>query len=445
MTGPQTTHGTLAVGARYRVDWPEDWNETLLIYSRPIPVGPDDPPWPDDDPFIADMVGAGYAVAGSANTIFWPMQLALDSIEPLIEAADAATGRPRHRIGFGFSIGGFITAGIVQRFPGLLSGALPMCGNLAGAISVHNRELDIAFVLTTLLAPDGDLELVRITDPDANLERARALLGQANATPAGRARLALAAAVGNIPGWHDASTHEPATDDIAARFANQVAWYDEVGFLVYFWAREQVERQAGGNVSWNTDTDYGQLLHGSITRDIVEAMYRAADLSLEDDLATLASAPRIEADPAAVEYLERHIVFDGELGGVPVLTVHTDGDGLVTPDNEHAYAEVVRAAGNEELLRQVYVHRGGHCSFTSAEVATVLAALVERVESGGWPDLSAATLNAAAAGRAPELGVLRDGAQVAPAFFNFAPPPFPRRYDARDVKRSSAAAAEEVR
>ncbi|MGI8830104.1 MAG: hypothetical protein ACR2I5_10100, partial [Candidatus Limnocylindria bacterium] len=87
MTAPHTVQGALANGARYRVDWPTEWNRTLLIYSRPIPVGPDDPPWNDDDSMIHAMVDAGYAVAGAANTIFWPLELSFASIEPLIDAA----------------------------------------------------------------------------------------------------------------------------------------------------------------------------------------------------------------------------------------------------------------------------------------------------------------------------------------------------------------------
>lgn len=439
MVGEHSTHGTLPTGARYRVDWPAEWNGTLLLYSRPIPVAENDPPWPDGDPFIRDYLDAGYALAGSANTIFWPLELAFNSFEALVAAATAAIGPADRRVGFGLSIGGIVTAGIVQRFPGLLSGALPLCGNVAGGIAIHNRELDIAFVVKTLLAPDSGLELVRIRDASANLERAREVLAAAKQTPAGRARLALAAAVGHIPAWYDGAAAEPPADDIELRAANQVAWFEEPGFLVYFWAREQVERQAGGNPSWNTDSDYRRLLETSDSRDIAEGLYHAAGLSLADDLAVLADAPRIEADEPAVEYLEDHIVIDGELGGIPVLTIHSDGDGLVTPDNEHAYGEIVQEAGNGHLLRQLYLHRGGHCTFTAAEMLTALDALAERMNGGSWPDLSPAVLNAAVARHEPKLRRLRSGEPVEGSFFDYAPPPFPRPYDARHVARRRAA------
>ena len=39
---------------------------------------------------------------------------------------------------------------------------------------------------------------------------------------------------------------------------------------------------------------------------------------------------------------------------MPVLTLHTTGDGLVVPQSESAYASVVRWAGNSSLLRELF-------------------------------------------------------------------------------------------
>jgi hypothetical protein len=406
----------------------------LLVRSRPVPVGPGEPPWEPDEPLIGQLLERRYAVAGSASTMFWPVELVLSDLPSLLDITESILGAPRLTIAFGFSIGGIISAGAVQRLGDRLSGALPMCANLAGAVANHNRELDIAFVVKTLLAADLGLQLVDITAGDANLALATDLLHQAQATPAGRARLALAAAVGNIPGWHHPAAAEPAPDDFEARQRNQFAWFEEVGFLVYFLAREEVERQAGGNPSWNTGVDYGARLAASINREQAEALYAAAPLDLAADLGRLAAEPRIAADPGAVAYLERHIVFNGDLGGVPVLSVHTDGDGLVTPDQEHAYAEVVGHGGHQGLLRQLYVHRGGHCTFTFAETLTALDVLVERIESGTWPALDPETLNAAAERLGARSNVSVRGTSVEPRFTAFEPVPFPRRYDARDVR-----------
>jgi len=114
-----------------------------------------------------------------------------------------------------------------------------------------------------------------------------------------------------------------------------------------------------------------------------------------------------------------------------VLALHTSGDGLVTPDNEQAYADVVDWAGGNHLLRQLYLRRGGHCTHTTAEVVTALRALVDRIETDRWPDLDPDELNAATSSLAPELMVSRTGDMAAPAYFSFVPPVFPRPYDVR--------------
>lgn len=413
---------------------PSTWNGRLLLYSKPIPVEAGEPPWQADDALVSTLVRSGYAVAGSANTIFWPLERAFCDQPALVDTALDVLGTPEHTIGFGLSIGGIMTAGLVQRFPELLSGALPMCGNLAGAVAVHNRELDMAFVVKTLLAPESTLEIVRITNPHANFQAAMTVLREAQGTPAGRARLALAAAIGNIPGWHDPASAEPAPRDFETRQRNQFAWFEEPGFLVFFLTRAQVEMQAGGNGSWNTGVDYAALLASSSNREEVEALYASAGLDLADDLVRLAAEPRVDADPGAVDYLERHIVFDGDLGGVPVLAAHTDGDGLVTPDNQHAYADVVASAGQQDLLRQLFVHRGGHCTFTVAEILTALDALVHRIEHRAWPALDPGGLNDAARALGPDANVLAMGGKPTEAqFFAYEPRPFPRPYDIRHI------------
>jgi len=415
----------------FLIEVPENWTGVLLLYSRGLPLDEGDLPWSSDEPMFAALLAEGYACAGTGGRGFWPLEEVFASQSEVLDTFERLVAGPRQTIAVGFSIGGIATAGLVQVMPERLSGALPLCGNLAGAVGVHNRELDIAFVIKTVLAPDSPLEVVRISDWQANLGLAESVVGEAQGSAQGRARLALSSAMGNIPGWYDPALPEPAPDDFAAQQEQQYCWYDEVGTLVFFGMRAQVERRAGGNPSWNVGVDYRARLDSSITRAQVEGLYRAANLDLEADLDALEGAERIEADPDAVAYLERHIVFTGDLSGTPVLALHTSGDGLVTPDNEQAYADVVNWAGDGDLLRQLYLRRGGHCTHTSAEVLTALRALLHRIDHDRWPDLDPGQLNAATSELAPDLLVARTGDQAEPAFFSFSPPVFPRPHDVR--------------
>jgi hypothetical protein len=160
----------------------------------------------------------------------------------------------------------------------------------------------------------------------------------------------------------------------------------------------------------------------------VKALYHAAGLSLDQDLQTLNSAPRISADQSAVAYLAKYIAFDGDISA-PVLTMHTTGDGLVVPENEQAYRSVVGRAGNGDLLRQVYVHRAGHCSFTPAETITAVQTLENRLSTGQWNVPGPAAMNAEAAELGPAYNVFPGASGVPAAFTSFRPTRYLRPFD----------------
>ena len=323
-----------------------------------------------------------------------------------------------------------ITAGLVQRAPNRFSAALPMCGVLSGGVATWNVALDGAFALQQLIVPAA--QIVYITNPFGNLGVAEAAFAAAQATAQGRARIALAAALGDGPGWFNPLSPEPARSDFAAQEANQFSWITQVDGPFAFAFRAELEARAGGNPSWNTRVDYRRQLDHSIDAQEVRALYKAAGLDLDADLAKLNSAPRISADPGAVTYLTDNIVFNGNLGHVPVLTMHTTGDGLVQVENEQAYRDAVGQGRNGKLLQQVFVHRAGHCSFTPAETITAFQALVQRLDTKKWPNLDPQRLDAAAAALGPSFNIFASGGSVVatpPAFIHFRLPPFLREYD----------------
>jgi dienelactone hydrolase len=173
----------------------------------------------------------------------------------------------------------------------------------------------------------------------------------------------------------------------------------------------------------------------------VRALYAQAGLNLLADVRKVQITPRIAADPGAVNYLANNIVFNGQLGTpgapIPVLTMHTTGDGLVQVQQEQAYARTVQSAGNGDLLRQIYVHRAGHCSFTPAETVTAFQTLIHRLDTGVWDNTGdTQALNSAATALGPGFNVLlsANGAPpTAPAFVPFRPSVFLRPFDYRSL------------
>jgi pimeloyl-ACP methyl ester carboxylesterase len=416
--------------AQYRIDVPAIWNGTLFLYSHGyvapgrINLAADSPA-----PLISSwLLGHAYAIAGSSySSTGWAIEDAFKDQIALLDLFNQRFSKPKRVIAWGGSLGGIITAGLVQLYPDRFAGAIPLCGVLAGGVATWNAGLDGAYAFKTLLAPVSSLRLVNITDPAANAQLATNIFDQASATPTGQARIALIAALGDLPGWFDPTAPEPAPTDYAGQAAAQARWESQVDFPFEFQYRAELEQRAAGNPSWNTGVDYAHQLAISADRAEVTALYQAAGLDLTADLSALNSGTRIAADPAAVAYLKRNISFDGNLT-VPVLTMHTIGDGLVVPQDETAYGDVVRAAGKQDLLRQVFVHRAGHCAFSYAETIVLIQQMTQRLDKGQWDDaaLQPSALNADAQAMGDSYNEVGGFLISPPAFTDFHPGLYPR-------------------
>src|SRR5256885_3208306 len=413
-----TQTGTLADGASWLIEVPAPWNGTLLLYSHGYVVPGSSNPARDvgDAGTRAFLLANGFALAGSSYAhTGWALQEAIPDQLATLDIFDTVVGTPARTIAWGHSLGGIITAELLQTAPQRFTAALPMCGVLAGGVGTWNQALDSQFAIQQLLQGGSALQIAHITNPSANLNSAEGVIFAAQQTAEGRARLALASALGDLPGWFSSSSPEPAPTDFATREANQFTWITQVDAPFLFALRAELEFRAGGNPSWNTGVNYAKQIANSVDLAEVQGLYQAAGLNLDADIATLNAAPRVSADAGALNYLESNVIFNGDLGGKPVLTMHTTGDGLVVNTDEQAYRSIVNKAGNGALLRESFVHRAGHCTFTPAETVAALEALISRVNTGRWAGVTDPdALNSSAAA----LGALN----VAPAsFISFEP------------------------
>jgi pimeloyl-ACP methyl ester carboxylesterase len=421
---PSHVEGQLPSGATYVMDVPADWNHTVLLYSHGYT--PDGAPNParnaPSDATKTTLLDRGYALIGSSYAeTGWVLEKALPDQMSTLDTFTAQFGRPAKAIAWGTSMGGMITTGLAERYGNRFAGALAMCGLEHGGIANWNNTLDPVFAIKTLLAPTSTAPLVNLPDQTTALLAAaelNAALTAAQLTPQGRARTALAAALHNIPAWTDPNAPEPAPDDYDTAQRNQFQSLLGTVYVGLSW-RQEAEGWAGGNMAWNTGVDYARMLSRSSIRTEVEVLYARAGLSLADDLATLNRAPRISADPAAVRYVIRNLTFTGR-PATPLLTIHTTGDALVPVQVERAYADAVHKSGRDRLLRQAFVHRAGHCTFTTGEMLAALQAIERRANTGHWPDTGPNALNAAAARLDPN---------ATHAYLTYRPAPYPRPFD----------------
>src|ERR1700743_1078368 len=308
-----TTHstGTTSDGGTWIADVPSNWNGTLLLYSHGYgTLSPQDAPDPNTE---AALLNAGYALAGSGydpNGSLWALGSAVRDQFQTLQAVKRTVlpSRPKQVLAFGTSMGGLISALEDQQSDGRLDGALTTCGLVAGAIQLNNYQLDGEYAINKLLAGDA-AKLVNYTSQGDAVTAATILnnaAAEAQTTPAGRARLALAMSLMDVANWAPGETM-PGVYDYAAQeqgqydmefVANPVMIFVETG-------RQQIELAAGGNGGWDVGVNFAKMLSHSSYYAEVHALYRAAVLSLRGDLNALTRGANIRASDKAIRWLQQ--------------------------------------------------------------------------------------------------------------------------------------------
>jgi hypothetical protein len=388
--------GTLPDGASWVADFPAHWNGTLLLYSHGFgPLTAADAP---DPATSAALLARGYALAGSSydpNGSMWALDSAVRDQFQTLQAVESTVlpGRPRQVLAVGTSMGGLVSALEAQGGAGRVNGALTTCGIVAGAVNLNNYQLDGEYALAQLLLPGQQVKLVRFGSADDALATAASLqaaAAQAQQTPAGQARLALAMAFINVPPWDAGQAAPPPPSDPAAQEAAQyqVEFTGSFSTLDFIESgRPSIDQAAGGSATWTRGVDFTAALASSPYLPEVLALYRKAGLSLRADLGTLTRHADITADPGALQSLARTSVPTGHLA-VPELDLHTISDQLVPVQQENPYAHQVARAGDSRLLRQAYVASVGHCNFSPAELVAGVLAIGHRVSTGRWDSVA---------------------------------------------------------
>jgi hypothetical protein len=408
--------GTLPDGATWIADVPAHWRGTLVRYSHGFgTLAPADAPDPATQQALLDR---GYALVGSSydpNGSLWALASATRDQFAALTAIQRRIGPARLTLALGTSMGGLISAQEAQTAQHRLDGVVSTCGLVGGGIDLNNYQLDSEYALSRLLAPGQDIKLVNYASPGDGATAAiqlSTLATAARATPEGRARVALATALLDMPTWSASQPAPPSRRDADGWAAAQYEWL--TGTLPFIMpARYFIELAAGGNASWNVGVNYAALLARSPYRYEVTTLYREAGLELNADLTNLTRHAAVPADLQAVHTLARTSTVTGHLD-VPTLNLHTIYDQLAPVEYEHEYAHQVGAAGDGRLLRQAYVSRRGHCAFTPSELIAGLEAIAHRVTTGRW-NTSTADLQAAA---------IATGLDDQPAFVDFQPGPF---------------------
>lgn len=395
--------GTLPDGTFYRMRVPDNWNGTLLRdldYARSE----------GDNPRYSHLLERGYAVAGTRRhelrAFRYDPAREIANLDRVLDLFGERFREPDRVIQMGCSGGGHVTLGVAEDFSDRVDGAIAMGAHTP--VWLMNTFLDGWFTLQALLAPD--LPVVDLPfrasagsahDVEGEISDAwRRAISAAQQTPEGRARIVLAATLGQWPAWSGNWVPLPDLDDVdAVQHSIYHTAYDRYSANPGGEARIMFESAADGRqLSWNTDLDYRELFengNASLKR-VVRALYREAGLDLEADLARINRAPRVSASPHALDFWNapgRNVRGDPK---VPLFRMHEIGDYQVPMSLIQGYNGLIRENGKEDLYRAAYIESPTHCGMNVAETAAAVAALERRIDTGQWVSVDPAALNALA-------------------------------------------------
>ncbi len=356
-------------GVPYRIRVPENWNGTLLVYAHGYGEGLTQPllaPLPAD---VDTLLARGFALAASRFAgSGWTVKEGMQNTVALTAAFHGMVGRPQRTIIWGRSMGGLMTLGLIEKFPGHYDGAVALCPPAAGTPRRFDQSLDIALAYAVAFGwkPEwgtpGDIR----NDLDFMTEVLPHV--QQQLTPDKKGRWEFIRLVNRIP---IDSYYAPMNFRITTfYFATAV--------------RAELEDRAGGAIAENIGRVY--------TLTDPEKSYLAGlGVDADELLAEMNARTMFTADPNARNYAEHYVNPSGRITR-PVLTLHTTGDALATPNNESAYRAVVEQQGNGGLLLQQFTTGNGmanaHCTFTSAQDTAGIDAMVYWLDTGNRPDPS---------------------------------------------------------
>ena len=386
--------GLLPDGTPYLISVPGDWNGVLINDLDYVTRA--------GDPAQVALLERGYALSGTArhSDRRYEYDPAFE-IEKLLDVQNMAVrefGEPAYVIAHGYSGGGNVALGTAEHYGSAIDGAIANCAH--DAIPLMNQGLDLFFVLKALLAPNRDdlwpgdaFELL----PDDHRDiaaRWQQVLDDALATPAGRARMALALTISQYPAW--VAGERPDARDLEAVATSVLETVEATASNNRIGGQSRVMFEfSAGALSWNTGVDYVQSFRdgNAVLKRVVRELYAGSGLEVGDDLDTVNAAPRIAPDQDALDFWRgsgRHVTGDLQ---VPLLRSHTAGDLAVPPAVMQGYADQVQSSGNNSLYRTTFVDPAGHCNYTAAEIVAQVELMVERLESGRWPSTSPQHLN----------------------------------------------------
>lgn len=340
LPGARADFGRLG-GAVYQIEVPDNWNGQLVLDMHGYgELGPEARVGPPDFRHYLIAHGIAWGASSFSSTSLIPGRAA-DETAAVWDQFAHTYGRPSQSYITGWSMGGAATHIAAERYADRFDGALAFCGAAS-----QTPALSIG---TNFFVAAGYAAGVTQADYDASTD-VRGLIHD---------RI--------MPALDDPQVHKRFEDIMVEltggprRFARPGIREEEQTN----WRRAELLISAG--LASNRDVDYRLGPGSPVSSD-------------EFNRSVIRLPTNDEARRAFLEGNET----TGDLQ-MPMLTLHTTGDGQVPIEQARILRQRVDAAGKGDLLVQRVVGDVGHCGFTTTEMEAGLEALKAWVERGTKP------------------------------------------------------------
>jgi len=384
-----TCLGATTDTAPYMMMVPANFNGTVYLYSHgyrpnvPVPAGipglggytvtntPEPAPG-GDAKIIGALLGKGYAVMGSGFARQgWNADSAIKTNVELIGVFKKQFTKTTKVVAWGNSLGGFITQGLAEKHPELISAAAPLCmasdlGPLmtmagdaiwgiktffdptikggsysAGAAGYAEAMGDLVKVFTVI----GSLQAAISANPTAPAWPATSKVPDAIKGIPSRSALVMIALMAGLPmqSAHFDSTSAPkgipASNALSFQLAinpalaalENIANAAALGVL----AIHDIEQQTGGPFFDNTATNYADRI---ADEQFIWSSALSGVAGTNGLLSLLAVSPRAKANPASVAKLNTLVSHSGKVE-IPTILFTGVADPVTTAGNQQSVAD----------------------------------------------------------------------------------------------------------
>ncbi|MEP0201472.1 MAG: hypothetical protein ABJ084_16305 [Halioglobus sp.] len=346
--------------AGYRIEVPDDWNGKLVVWAHGF-RGDGPELTVDNHPLRTALIPAGYAWAASSyDRNDYDIASGVKSTHALIKYFNGLVGKPEQVLMTGASMGGHITGVLIEQYPQLFDGALPICGVMAD-YDLFDFFLDFNLAAQELAQVGSSIYPV---DEDTYLASTVPIIKSALGSPFAPWPFVAF----NPDGENLKNLTELRSGGDRPNFDNAWLFWNFTDFLFDLAIGDGSLPRAPGSALDNTDTVY---------RFGTGADLSTAEMDLNKNIFRIAAEPQTRRKQG----LAQVPTIQGDIS-MPVLTLHNLGDLFVPVLNQVEYAKRVEANGSSDLLVQRAIRGVGHCEFTGKELATAFFELAAWVDFG---------------------------------------------------------------